>query len=157
IIVSGVFGIGYLILLSPPSRFPIGTDLVIQQGSSLSQIAQTLAQAGYIRYPLVFKGLVWIQGGSHDIDSGAYRFSTAENAYTIAHRLIIGDSGIPEVRLTFPEGITVKEMADRIAHEVSLSMAQTFSTEGEQFEGYLFPDTYVVQGGETADDLIQSM
>jgi UPF0755 protein len=78
---------------------------------------------------------------------------------------------VPTVRLTFPEGIRFEEMADIVANSGLATKAQfldavakaTLPPElgtlpaGQNLQGYLFPDTYIVPVGTTAEDLVALM
>ncbi len=75
-------------------------------------------------------------------------------------------------RLTFPEGFSVKQMAARIGagelritEQVFLNAARrsrlteqpAFELAGESLEGYLFPDTYQIAIGTSAEEIVAEM
>ena len=76
------------------------------------------------------------------------------------------------LRVTFPEGIRTEEMAVR-AQEAGFGLSEEFMDavnraelpeslrgavpEDQGFQGYLFPDTYILPVGSTMDDLVALM
>ncbi len=148
---------GYAFLLAPPPNFPSGDIIVVSRGSSVSDISRSLANAHIIQNPLVFKLIVRISGASSQMKSGAYLFSAPENVFTVANRLVRGAYGIPPVSLTFPEGVTVRDMAERISQALPIVSAKDFISIGKSHEGYLFPDTYFFPPDATAELVIEAM
>lgn len=134
--------IGVLFVSSPPAHFPSGSIVIIPQGASAPQVAKELANANVIKYPFVFEIVLRLAGESEHIQSGAYRFKTPENLFTVIYRLVTGSYGLPSVRLTFIEGTTVKEMADQVANAFPTISAAQFTAAAQPEAGYLFPDTY---------------
>lgn len=147
----------YIFFLAPPRAFPIDMFVHVDQGATLSNIATELAETGIIRSPLVFELFVRGIGGSRTIDAGTYRFDEPLSVISIARRLMRGDSGIPPVRVTFPEGLSVREMSE-VAHDaVSQEFATAFFKEAKPYEGFLFPDTYLISTADTPAGLVAHM
>lgn len=133
---------GYQTLLAAPADFVPGSVVRIAQGTSAPLAAQALADARVIRRPSLLRLLLRVSGKSGSIRAGAYRFETPQNAVTVAVRLVTGAYGLPPVRMTFPEGFTVREAASQVAAAFSDISAEAFLEEAKPYEGYLFPDTY---------------
>jgi UPF0755 protein len=90
---------------------------------------------------------------------------------TVVNLLTVKES-LPTVRVTFPEGTRVEEMAE-VAEEAGFGPAEGFLAavdaaalpaglaaalpEGAGLQGYLFPDTYILPLGSTAADLVALM
>ena len=106
---------GYFFAIAPPPTFPAGNIIVIARGASVSDIAEELSDAHIIAHPDLLRFVLRISGTGGSVQAGAYRFQAPQNLFTVAARLITGAYGLPPVRLTFPEGMTVREMASKIA------------------------------------------
>lgn len=134
---------GYSLMFAPPSTFPVGDVIVVEWGTSVSDIAAKLSDAHIIKHSSVLQIVLRISGASNRVQAGAYLFSVPENALTVAYRLSTGAYGLPPVRITFPEGITVLDMGEKIADAFPSIPAKDFLSEAKAYEGYLFPDTYL--------------
>lgn len=132
----------YAEVLRAPSDFAPNTILVIPEGASAKDAATLLAQAHVIRHPALFRYALSTLDLSTGVQAGAYRFSKSANLFTVLHRLTTGDFGIPPARITFFEGMTVHDMAVRIAKAFPQISESDFIGAAGPYEGYLFPDTY---------------
>lgn len=148
---------GYSFMFAPPSTFPSGDSIVIARGASVSDIAEKLHDAHVIAHPSLLQIVLRISGVSNRVQAGAYRFEIPQNLFVIAYRITMGVYGIPPVRITFPEGITVRESAVRITDTPLLISENDFLSVGELYEGYLFPDTYLFPLSADAEFIIATM
>lgn len=148
---------GWQYAFSPPADFPSGTISAIARGASAPEISQQLAEQHIIAHPQVLRLLFRISGASDQVQSGAYLFRYPQNVFIVAYRLIVGAYGIPPVRITFVEGVTVREMATQIATVLPEISAQDFSREARRYEGYLFPDTYLFPPSADAASIVAAM
>lgn len=147
---------GFIFLFAPPSDFPSGVTIVINRGTTLSDISKQLSDVNIVRHSPVLNLILRISGMSSGIKSGTYLFKSPENIFVVAHRLINGDYGVPLVRITFPEGVTVRDISKRIAGVLPMS-AQDFISTSKQDEGYLFPDTYLFAPDTNIRSIIETM
>jgi len=148
---------GYHLLLSPPSNFPSESIIVIAQGTTAPDVAKELADANIIARPLFLRLIFRVSGTSDRIQAGAYLFEKPQNLLAIAYRLITGAYGLPPVRVTFPEGTTVRDMSVQIIETFSTLSAKEFISVGKPYEGYLFPDTYLFSFSSDVDSMIKTM
>lgn len=98
-----------------------------------------------------------ITGASSHVQSGAYLFSTPQNVFVIAYRLAIGDYGLPPVRITFPEGETVRDYAERVHAAFPSIIESDFLALAKPYEGYVFPDTYLFLASSDVATIVQTM
>lgn len=148
---------GYALMLAPPSKFPSGDIVVIARGASVSDIAKELSDAHIIKHPAVLQFALRISGASGRVQAGAYLFSAPENVLTVAYRLSTGAYDLSPVRVTFPEGVTVRDIAKKITEALPLVSAQEIISLGKSQEGYLFPDTYFFPLDATAASILDAM
>ncbi|MGH7175046.1 MAG: endolytic transglycosylase MltG [Minisyncoccia bacterium] len=151
------FGFSLQLLLSAPEGFPVNSTVVIERGAALPTIARELAQERIIAHPIVLEAIVRVLGGAGSAQAGAYRFAAPENAFTVALRLLSGQSDIPDVRITFIEGESVRQMATQVAAAFPLVSASDFIAAAGPYEGYLFPDTYRFSPDASAADIVSKL
>lgn len=148
---------GYQALFAAPKDFPSDSIVVIARGTPAPLAAQELTEMHIIAHPQVLKLILRLWGKSGNVQAGAYRFETRQNVFTVAYRITSGAYGFPPVRITFPEGITVREMAERVSAELPGIKAPDFLREAQPYEGYLFPDTYLFPPSADHASIIASM
>ena len=85
--------------------------VVIPTGSSTSEIGRLLSEAGVVPDRLTFRFAAWWTGQGARLKAGEYRFNRAIAPVAVIDRLAKGD--VFTVRVTFPEGLTLAEMATR--------------------------------------------
>lgn len=156
ILIVGVFLLsGYLLLASPLNFSP--ATLMIKAGTSASDISKELADAHVVVSPIPLWLLLRVSGGDSKIRAGTYRFAAPEDVFSIQRRLVTADYGLPPVRITFTEGVTVREAAAQVAAAVPGIAAHEFLVAGRPYEGYLFPDTYFLPPSSDAASIIATM
>jgi len=152
-----VVAAGYRATFSPPADFPAGSIVSIARGATAPEVATQLAHAHIITHPSVLRAVMRVTGTSNHVQAGAYLFSTPQNVFTIAYRLAVGDYGLPPVRITFPEGETARDYAERIHTAFPDITESDFLTIAKSDEGYLFPDTYLFLASADASMIVQTM
>ncbi|MHB0865824.1 MAG: endolytic transglycosylase MltG [Minisyncoccota bacterium] len=149
-------GFSYFALAAPANFLP-GTIVRVPYGASVPEVATEIADAHIISHPALLRLILRVSGESGKIQSGVYKFAAPQDVVTVAHRLITGAYDLPLVRITFVEGMTVREAAQRIA-STSLNVSpDEFLAAGRSQEGYLFPDTYFFQPSMDAASIVAMM
>ena len=136
----------YITVWRSPRPFPSQTLLSIERGENLSQIANFFEEKKIILSPFWLKTFVIFWGGEKKVVAGDYYFPKAISVFKVAKMISKGEFGLIAQKITFPEGSSSIEMADFI-NEVS----------NNNYEGYLFPDTYFLTPNTKVDDLILMM
>lgn len=149
--------IALFLLLSPPADFPRGAALTVPEHANLGAVSAELEARGLIRSAFLFKAVGRVMRADTRIKAGEYRFDEPQGMTHILYRLEAGISGLPTYRVTFPEGITVREMTEILDETVPGFDASAFRALAEPSEGYLFPDTYLLEEGTTPEELIERM
>lgn len=140
LLVLGV--LGYCTLIDARNDFPVGSLVTVEDGATSGETIALLEERGIIKSAFVLKVLARITGADRDIHSGRYLFTTPIGAAEVLYRLSHGISGVDVVRVTFPEGITAREMSSELKERLPGFNSAEFLTRTEAYEGYLFPDTY---------------
>jgi len=157
LMVSALFlGVTYRLTIAAPADFPAGHFVVIKTGSSVPTVASMLAVEHVIAHPKLFTLLVRVLD-PQGLQAGVYVFPKKQSALTIALRLMRGVTGVSALKLTEPEGKTVREIALQVASQFPHIEAKDFFVQAKLYEGYLFPDTYQFFPDASATDIIQKM
>ena len=130
----------------------------VKQGDTLGSVAARLAQQKVISHPLYLKLLARKEGVGNYIRQGDYRTDNVRSIRDFLNRIVSGE-GIVELRVTFIEGWTFKQMraALKEANGIVVETAELSDEElmaklgrsGTHPEGQFFPDTYLFNKGET--------
>ncbi len=139
----------------------------IPAGTGAAAIGERLAEAGVVRDVWTFRLALRFSDRGRDLQAGEYRFDRALTPLEVIDRLARGD--VYTRLLTFPEGLTIPEMA-QVFEERGFGTAADFRTaarrvslvasvdpDARDLEGYLFPETYALARGTTADALVAQM
>jgi UPF0755 protein len=144
--------------------------VAVEQGDTLSSVADKLEEAGVIQSSTVFKLESRFQGGETEIKAGEYRFVPGEDSEQILETLSSGES-ISAFTITVPEGLTLEQTA-RVVEEEGGVLAEEFETAagridyGYDFledsairttEGFLFPKKYEFERGVDAAQIVDRL
>lgn len=131
------------VYIIPPYDFPAQHSIEIQEGLTLSETADLLKKENVIRSPFIFKVFVYILGGERGVQIGEYFLPKPASVVSLSFRVIKGDFGFEPVKIVFPEGSTIVEIAKIAEKKLLRFNAEEFIKLTEGKEGYLFPDTYI--------------
>lgn len=132
-------------------------EVEISRGSTLNDAAKQLKEAGVVRSALAFQTLVLLMGGERDIVAGVYEFSSTIEAKRVVERLRAGAFESNSLAITFPEGLTVKNMSSVLANRLPDFDEAEFLELAQDEEGYLFPDTYFFHRDADPAEIITRM
>ena len=144
-----------------------GVFVDVEPGDSIAVIARRLAAAGVVAEEWLFRFAVRRSGRDRDLQAGEYFFDAPVSPRDAVAK--IADGRVHLRPVTFPEGLTLAEMAP-IVEARGLGSAEAFAAaasrtalvadldpEAADLEGYLFPETYSLPRHATADDLVAAM
>lgn len=139
----------------------------IPPGTPTAAIGRRLIDAGVISDETVFRVALWWTGSARNLQAGEYRFDTPLSVVEVIDTLSRG--AIYTRRLTFPEGLTIPEMArtyesqkfgtarDFIEAAGNAALIKDLDREARDLEGYLFPETYALPRSTPAARLVALM
>ena len=139
----------------------------IRPGMSTPGIGRELAAAGVVRDETTFRLALWRSGRDRGLQAGEYRFASPLSAVAVVEA--IADGRVHLLPITFPEGLTRREMAELygrsgfgspeafLAASARVELVADLDPEAADLEGYLFPETYLLPRRATADDLVEAM
>ncbi|MCB9568384.1 MAG: endolytic transglycosylase MltG [Myxococcales bacterium] len=150
------------------SSAPIALE--IPRGSGFSQVLGQLVDAGVIPQDeaIYFKLFVLHRGVASKVTAGDHTFRADMTPVEIVDELLRPQPA-PERRVTIPEGRNILEVADILAaagfgeREAILAtmrdpkLLEELEIQGPSVEGYLYPDTYLMQRGATPEQIIRRL
>src|SRR5882672_884615 len=126
----------------------------IPQGAGSLAIGDRLVGAGVVRDRTTYRAAVWMSREGRRLKAGEYRFDRPMTPFEVIDKIARGDVYV--IHVTFPEGLTIAEMA-KIFEDHGLGSAPSFiqatkdpspiralDPAATDLEGYLFPDTYAL-------------
>ena len=81
----------------------------IPPGASTRTIGDRLVAAGIVRDRVTFRLALWMSGRGRLLKAGEYRFEQPMTPFDVVGKLARGEVYV--IRVTFPEGLTIREMA----------------------------------------------
>jgi UPF0755 protein len=155
--------------LSDPFKAYPGADVFVDvpAGSSPALIGRELVRQGVVADSLTFRLALLRSGVATKLKAGEYRFDQPMTPEAVLSKIARGDVYLRS--LTFPEGLTIRQMA-QVFDDHQFGTARDFldaASDGvrierldqsaRDLEGYLFPETYTLERRATATDLVTHM
>ena len=140
----------------PPKDFPTGSIINVSEGSGLYALSKDLEEQNVIRSPFWFRTSAMILGGERDMKAGQYYLSHPQSPFVLAWRILHGQHEIETIKITVPEGFTVKEIS-RLFDDADFPFFDNAVFERTAPEGFLFPDTYFMPVTATATSTVKFM
>jgi UPF0755 protein len=145
--------------------------LVVPEGATGDEVAALLRDRGVIRSAFAFRLLARFRGFSRGFQAGKYTGLTTNMPLEEALRVLAAGPAVESVRVTFPEGLSVAEVARvvaealgipsrrfvRVAESGAFSLPPYLPEGTPTVEGFLFPDTYEFLRDATAEDVVETL
>ena len=147
--------------------------VTIPDGASGDMIASILSENDIVENPKDYYAAVKKLNADMSLQPGTYSFTTLMDATKVVQQLIEGPNAGSDA-LTVPEGLTVDQVADRVAQAYGSISKDDFLNQAkasnyvndypflkgaanDSLEGFLFPKTYSLGKKPSADDVIRAM
>jgi UPF0755 protein len=134
----------------PKARSGEVTAVVLERGSGVRQIADTLKTAGVISSAGLFAVAARVTGAAADLKAGEYEVKSGASMASLLDDIRAGR--VVRRLVTIPEGWTSGMAVDAVNAYPALTGAAV-----EPPEGSLLPDSYEVQRGEDREAVIRRM
>jgi UPF0755 protein len=168
--------VGWYELYRPQHAIAPGktVEIAIPKGSSTADIAQTLTRAGVVDNALMFRLKARNTSVDGSLRAGTYQMTTGVG-YEKAFALLKKGPNIVFFDVPIPEGFTGKKIAARFASRTGVDEdelldlisngAPRFAPDhaylkgayGDSLEGFLFPATYRIKKGTSAEKIVELM
>ena len=191
IIIVAILGLGYLgvsiwynsaispvisadkcaTVFKPDETDPCASQqFTVENGATVSSIADALKQAGLIKSPLAFKIYTKLSGKSGELKAGNYNLTPNMTVEKIYSKLIEGSNDAVVFRLTILPGETLRDIKKRLLSigYTSEDIEAAFTKKYEHpvladkpadasLEGYLFGETYEFYQTDTVETIVIRM
>ena len=148
-------------------------DIVVrvEDGDNFYSIINKLEEDKKLKSVPIIKLYVKVLGKNVDIKPGEYLLSKGSSVEEIINSLNT-ESSLNKVKFTVPEGYSIEDIASKLEDEGICSKNDfilaikeyplpSYVKPNEEkrynLEGYLFPDTYIIEIGETPKEIINKM
>ena len=145
------FWYGYQIYYNPrPATMLV--QFSISPKESASSIISRLKSQNLIRSEVALKVYLRLNNLTQKLKPGGYEISRDLTPERIIDQLIKGPK---DVWVTIPEGWRREQIAARLSNSLKNFDPYEFQNLSVPYEGWLFPDTYLIPAGATASDTLQ--
>ena len=147
---------------------PEDVTVEIPKGPSLNEIAGALEESGAIKSAKAFVGYVVVHNAERSLKAGEYELKAGSGIGDVVDKIVKGEVVLREI--TIPEGLTVPQTAELLDEKGVVTKEAFLKAAGDRefiraklgrpvdsVEGYLYPDTYKVEKGITAKELVARM
>ncbi len=169
VLVAGAVGWWYIRQVNPSGEPTQPASFTVAEGDTLQSLSERLETEGFVVDASMFRWYVERHGGL-EITPGYYELARRDHMGNVLGRLRTPPNET-YTKVTFPEGFTAQQIADRLDRDMETmtaadftaaaadpSLVATFRRPGvTSLEGLLFPDTYQVSNGESEAQVIQRM
>ena len=139
----------------------------IPKNTPVIQAANILEKGGVIESAAKFKILVSILGKSQQIKPGEYEFKVPDHPINVLKKIVQGK--VKGYKFTVPEGLTIREIAKTLEEQkladknkfialmYSKELLTKYSIKSPSLEGYLFPETYILDKTMSEKNIMEIM
>ena len=153
-------------VLNPSGEPGVAVNFTVNEGDTISSVASRLHSADIISNATIFRWYVSTKG-TIALTPGYYALKPKDNAGSIVEALSTPPAQT-FISVTFPEGMTVAQMAQRLSEKMTFMKPEDFMaaanspdtaselrpTSQTSLEGLLFPDTYQISGDDTESRVV---
>ena len=168
LVLASVWLIGDMLhfIKTPASLEPKEVVMEVPVGMSVPALSELLHGQGLVRSAGKFRWLVRFKGAARQIKAGEYQLSTGLRPGELLNKIIRGEVRLHQI--TFPEGYTLKQMAELLEASNVVNAESFIATANNphfvhslgipatSLEGYLFPDTYRFARGLPVETVLRS-
>ncbi|WP_195270710.1 endolytic transglycosylase MltG [Eubacterium sp. 1001713B170207_170306_E7] len=168
----------YNAMLEPAGTSTETMIVEIPDGSTIKDVGEILYDQGLIKNTMIFQSYAGRHSrGTSGMQAGNYEMNQSMSVADIVTKMLNGDVYSGAIPVLLSEGKNINEMAQILEkHNICTSAAFISETKklGEykalypilssipddknrSLEGYLFPDTYEIEPGSTASDVVKKM
>lgn len=133
-----------------PPLLPASRIVTIHEGATIARAGDVLKSEGVIVSSQAFSVFARLFGGAR---YGSYTFVDPLSVIEVAWRVAHGDTETPFIKVTIPEGATVREIAVLLGEEIPDFDSTSFEKIATKDEGYLFPETYFFSAGTSPEEV----
>lgn len=154
VLITVIFiGVYQCFFSAPKKQFEL-ERIVINLGTTEEELIPKLKEQGYIKSEWAFKLVLKIRGLEGEIKPGGYKISKSWNAWKLALALA---NFRYQNWVVIPEGLRKEEIAEILKKEFRWTEEKKEEFITNSKEGYLFPDTYLLDWDYTGKEVVERM
>ncbi|MFH1462164.1 MAG: endolytic transglycosylase MltG [bacterium] len=154
ILVIGISVFAFLYQFSAPQKGVETEKITINLTTTEEDLIPKLKEQGYIRSDWAFNFVLKVKGWQGKIEPGGYNVSKSMNAWELADTL----SNHPYQKwVVIPEGLRKEEVAEMVQEKLGWPEVEERKFLSWAKEGYLFPDTYLLNIDYTGEEAAKRM
>ncbi len=175
VLVTGALGVlvGWIAYdhLNRPGVAGPAKPFTVPAGATGQDVARLLEDEGLVQHALFFRAALRLEGGGAAIRQGYYRVPQGLSPMGLLHHLLEGPAAArdprdlpPELRVTVPEGLTLRQMAELFDDSGAFIEAANdpdliarLEVETDSLEGFLMPNTYFFDEKPEPRDVLKRM
>lgn len=150
IIIAGAMAWWHNGLRAVNSKDKSAKMFVIPKGTGIREISNDLKDQGLIRDDIIFFLYVRQNGIDKKIQAGDFKLSPSMTSQQIAKALTMASK---DIWVTIPEGKRAEEVAEILKENIP-TYDESWAERLTEYEGYLFPDTYLIPRDASVDQVI---
>ena len=144
----------YKYAVNRPSQTDKEITFEIKKGNSLAEITDALYTKGAINSKFLFTFYVYLNKLDNSLQAGVYTIKAGTSIAELANLL---QHGKDDIRITFLEGWRVEEFAREANKKFGSIGYNKFIELAKNYEGYLFPDTYLFNRSVQEDEMVNRL
>lgn len=160
-------GIGFYLNHFLKGRSPTLATLFFKSGTSLRQISRELRENQVVSNASLFEWMIRILQQEKKLKSGEYEFPKGSTPREVMKMMVEGM--VKFYPITIPEGYTLQQIGEIFEQKKLVTKEKwqlligdpkwghPFEIEVSSLEGYLFPDTYLIDLETTVEELLEQM
>ncbi len=149
------------------SKNAVPITIQIPKGSSFAKIADILSQRGLVEHKLPFQLFARLKDVPRHIRAGEYELTSAMSPSIILDKMMRGE--VKGYRIAIPEGFNLHQIANVLVEEGLVNKREflrlcsdkaflaSLGIQSETAEGYLFPETYILNKAMDEREIITLM
>jgi UPF0755 protein len=153
-------------VLNPSGEPGVAVNFTVNDGDTISSVASRLRSAEIISNATIFRWYASTKG-TISLTPGYYALKPKDNAGSLIEVLSTPPAQT-FISVTFPEGMTVTQMAQRLSEKMTFMKPEDFMAAANSpdtaselrpksqtsLEGLLFPDTYQISGDDSESRVV---
>ena len=139
---------------SAPQKEAETERIVVNLTTTEEELIPKLKEQGYIRSEWAFNYVLKKKGWQGKIEPGGYKVSKSMNAWELADTLV---NHPYQKWVVIPEGLRKEEIAERMQEKLGWAESTKKEFVANSKEGYLFPDTYLLNLDYTGREVARRM
>lgn len=152
ILIAGFFLVVYQ--FSAPQKTTEEERIVINLTTTEEELIPKLKEQGYIRSEWTFNFVLKAKGWQGKIEPGGYKVSKGMDAWLLADTLV---NHPYQKWVVIPEGLRKEEIAEMVQEKLGWAEVEERRFLSWAKEGYLFPDTYLLNLDYTGEEVAKRM